>query len=1161
MKQRIYLLFILFATANSVHGQVFPDVFGKNRVQYHNRFSDWRYYESDHFYTFWYGAGKNIAEQASVLAESEIYDLERLLEYRISKKIDIIVYNDLSDLHQSNLGIDGSFLSDDVHLRSLENKLFIHNTADLEDLRLQIREGIASILINYSLYGENLKEIIRNSLFSNLPNWFKPGLISFAGRQWTVKDDAKLRLFYSKNQSLHFEELQAYDPVLAGHSFWNYMVAQYGRKTIGNILYLLRINGNLGAAMKYSLSRSEEDVFSDWSEFYTSIYQSFGMKEWSNYALDISKNSREHIIRWEENSEDAIIAYVTDQKGKKRMYIKNHHNKKIIKIFKTGAVNPFLNSDRTYPLTSWIEEGQKLFILYEKRDVLYYRTWNASDKSLSAPRIFAPQVDRVLDLCSYMQGEIIVSAIQNGYSDLYYFNVNNGQLRRITRNIYLEEHIYSGSLLGRTGVFLSTNRNNPFLERNNLDSILPSAYSSAYFFDLSSKEYIPLSENNHSNSRFVRCIDSTSVLILSDQSGVNNFYISHLKPFLAYYSDSVYYKNQRVEKAEPALKNFYDTTLVDSVHRSTILSWKGNTRPISRMNRNINKVQSTDNGVLVTIDGNPNTIYQLEDLDFINTQDPLLRTPVASQRYAKENKATHSNPINIEKPKKSKNTSKKPNFFFQTPFTDPPLVDSSDIESDVGNTRKTDTMSYQTDSIRLQLDTSIMTEKHRQDSGNHYWFSHTLINPIDSNTQNRKLKTGIGFNFSKIVPYRLRFKITGLETDIENEPLITGMELFLNDRENNFVNPMGLTLRAEAKDILEDYIVEAAFRLPMTLDGSEFFVAFENRKKQLDQRYIFHRRIQNSTTIGNGRLQDKNSLINNNVFYQLRYPLSIFGSLRLTHFLRLDNYVPKALDQNSLDQNTTQEQRLGFRLSYVHDSSYDIDINIKGGMRYRFFGELQKRLSLDYVDDFSIEWQPGFNYLLGADFRYYLPILKHSVLAFRGVSAISLGSEKVLFYLGGTRNGLGQAFDNSIPLPNDQYSFYSLATNIRGFEINKRNGTSYAIANVEWRIPIVKYINRHPVKSPFWRSLQCVAFFDMGKSWEGVNPLNNSQSQSNVTIQNNEFVRLDLNFYRQQLLMGYGWGLRAQIFGYFIRLDHGQGIESGQWLSARQWHVSLGLDF
>ena len=177
----------------------------------------------------------------------------------------------------------------------------------------------------------------------------------------------------------------------------------------------------------------------------------------------------------------------------------------------------------------------------------------------------------------------------------------------------------------------------------------------------------------------------------------------------------------------------------------------------------------------------------------------------------------------------------------------------------------------------------------------------------------------------------------------------------------------------------------------------------------------------------------------------------------------------------------------------------------------------------------------------------------------------------MVYYLGGVDNWatIGSAtdengddkkfdFDQNIA-QNQNYSFQALATNMRGFKQNSRNGNTFAAINNEIRIPIIKYFSKKPIKSEFWGNLQVVGFGDIGTAWTGNNPFSDENAFNTVTtIDGPLTIRLENK--KNPIIGSYGFGFRTKIWGYFGRFDYAYGVEDGQVLEPRV-HLSLGLDF
>jgi len=91
--------------------------------------------------------------------------------------------------------------------------------------------------------------------------------------------------------------------------------------------------------------------------------------------------------------------------------------------------------------------------------------------------------------------------------------------------------------------------------------------------------------------------------------------------------------------------------------------------------------------------------------------------------------------------------------------------------------------------------------------------------------------------------------------------------------------------------------------------------------------------------------------------------------------------------------------------------------------------------------------------------------------------------------MGGVDNWLFPKFDVLTPIDYSQnYAFQTLATNMRGFNQNIRNGNSFLVFNTELRFPIFQYFSKSPMSSSFLRNFQLVAFGDIGTAWTGPSP-------------------------------------------------------------------------
>ncbi len=180
----------------------------------------------------------------------------------------------------------------------------------------------------------------------------------------------------------------------------------------------------------------------------------------------------------------------------------------------------------------------------------------------------------------------------------------------------------------------------------------------------------------------------------------------------------------------------------------------------------------------------------------------------------------------------------------------------------------------------------------------------------------------------------------------------------------------------------------------------------------------------------------------------------------------------------------------------------------------------------------------------------------------RIAASTSFGHEKLVYYMGGVDNWLAPKFDQSVYIAENQnYTYQTLVTPMRGFWQNGRNGNSFAVVSSELRIPIVKYLFNRPLRSDFFNNFQVIGFGDIGTAWTGKSPYDpeNSLNTTVIAATGNPIVVI-LKNHTDPIIGGYGFGVRTRLWGYFVRLDWAWGVENRNVLP-RQTYISFSLDF
>ena len=1178
--RKFILICVAFFSFYTIHAQQGPQIqFGKNRVQYHQDYDEWLMYESRNFITYWYGEGRFVGQAAVQLAEYDFEEIQNILEHRLNNKIEIIVYTDLTDMKQSNIGSEEAFENTGGTTKIVGKKMFIHFDGNHNHLRKKIREGIASVYLNAMLFGSNLQEIVQNAVLLSLPDWFKDGLVAYIGEEWNTELDNQLRDILSQGKYEDFKDLVQDYPKLVGHSVWYYINQNYGSTTVSNLLYLTRINRSIESGFLYVLGNSYEKTLEDWQVFYEKRYseeaKTMQLPD-PKKRIDIQNKHNLPITQLKISPGGQYAAYVLNEIGKYRVYIQDLISGDRTLVKKDGFKNVFQSTDYNYPLLAWNPSGFELAIIWEKRDIIYLSKYDLNTKETFTEEM-DPQYQRVYNMDFVNNVDMILSATVRGTSDIFYYRSNVRATSRITNDFYDDLNAVVVNVRNKKGILFASNRNTTLLETEKLDTVLPINTFDIFYYDLEtkSKELIRITNTPYSNERQPMSVDTSFFSFLSDETGIFSRKYGFLEDYIAYYEKVVQLNNGEEVVLHPdSTLSSLDSTMIDTLFVRPVIKTRAVNHTASNLNRNIiSQHKSARSTKLVEMIYNEGS-YQ----GYLKTVDPSERVSPSLTNYKSQKvilgRNQPTNPTEVKQdvseepvtpPQKEENVKKEDSggylfesafdppeekkppvkeekeYLFQTEFDDPPEKQTQPVEEEEEKPTRA------TRPTREEIVISLPTEQ----------VSVEVINEEDAGQ-----KEVTKFRPARITPYRLKFRTDYVTTSLDNSLLYGGLESPAANPDG-FETPVpGILMKTNFKDLFEDYEFELGARFPTSFNGDEYFITFKDKKKRIDKTYTAYRKTTRYTLNNNLVAPEKSRAVVLLGQAQFSYPLDIFTSIRGIVNLRNDKLIQLSTDAQALGEPTTNQQRAGVRLEYVFDNTLDVALNIKHGTRYKVYSEIVKRFDLSVLDGFNFEVPKGAMGIIGVDARNYQRFARHSVFATRFNAATSFGSEKILYYLGGVENWLFPSFNDNIPGPTgDDFSYQTLAANLRGFKQNIRNGNSFALLNAELRVPIFKYFSRSTPRSSFLRNFQIVGFFDIGTAWQGLSPFEKDNPLNTVTIERpNNPVSLKVNFFRDPVVAGYGAGIRTMLFGYFLRLDYGWGIET-RVVQDPVLYLSMGTDF
>jgi len=1073
----LFLLIPLLGLTTAVHAQFYNGhqmTFGKSRVQYNDFY--WQYYRFPKFDTYFYVNGSKLAEFVSQIATEELNYIEYSLEEILQRRIIFIVYNKQSEFRQSNIGLVTG--ADESNIggvtRIVDNKVFVYFDGDHAKLRRQIRASIAEVLINEMLYGGSFRDRVSSSTMLNLPEWFTPGLISYIAYDLDFETESKIKnaLLEGKVQKIH--RLHGNDAKIAGHAFWRYLSETYGESIVSQIVYMWRISKSVESGFLYVLGMPMKDVLNDWFYYhqarYTDELKDRELKP-ENQKPIVRRTKKNKIYNQIKMSPDGkYISYVTNQDGQYGIYIydtKTNKTKRLIKRENKLEQIP----DYSYPILCWHPTSKLLTYVYERKGHLWMQYYDLETKVKTTREIFT--MDKILDYSFSENGqEIVFSAVDNGYTDIFVFSIVASTFNRITNDV--ADDLNPRFITQSKEILFSSNRKTTQLsyEKNQVPEIQSNYDLFVYDYENKANELTQLSNTYRIDELQPLEFKQDQFFYLTNKNGILNQGMALFDSAISFIDTSIHY--QSFTKMFPITNRQFSITGFD---------FNKQARSFSEAFKGVKKYSLFTH----ELDSKP--------------------APVGNEMV---------------------------DTWFRSYVEEKTQLDSI---------RQTEVPTYEADSITLAATLDILNDT-LIDVNNYIFEIEKREFKIDDTEEEQ------GFKLPLQLVYFTNFYSNLLVTQVDFGFMNQSYQVFTGSA--FYYNPgFNVLTKVGAIDLFEDYKITGGIRFSLDFESNEYLLSVENLKYRLDKQYIYHRQVFESS---NGYEYSK--IFTNELISVYKYPISQILAVKGTVSGRLDEQVYKSSDLNTLVLPSEIKFWGGLKGEVILDNTRSLGLNLYDGTRLKVFGEYYNQVG---------QQTNSHLFVVGADIRNYLPIHRDFIFASRLAWSSSFGNSLLMYYLGGVDNWMNfsennPTFDYSTNINYDKnWVYQAVATNMRGFIQNVRNGNSFAVANFELRWPIIRYIFNRPISSDFFNNFMVMGFTDVGSAWEGWNPVT-ANNAYDYKIINRPPITVKIDRKHSPFVAGVGFGLRSRFLGYYVRTDWAWGIDGGRVLPG-VFYLSLCTDF
>lgn len=1097
MKRFLYLL-ILMLCIKLTHAQFYYGSqleFGKNRIQYQT--FNWTYFDFERFRVYLYEGGQDVARYAAVSFNRQLPVMEKRLDFQLDDKIDVIVYNNQNDFKQSNIGLANEESGNIGGVtRIIGDKIFVYFTGSHADMDRQIRAALAELMVDKMMYGGRTRDVVRNSTLLTLPDWFKNGLIAYLSEGWNTRIDNDVMDAIKNDRFTKFNQLTGKDATMAGHAMWYYIAETYGEALIPNLLYMTKVTRNPNNAFLYVLGTSVQNMTNDFTNVYAKRY------------FDYRDSTRK----------DPKAESVVKKQKKSRHYYQL-------------KVSP---------------DGQK--ILYATSEAGQYKVWLNTLGESKKKRLLKlnPKLERIEDnsypLVGWHPNNSVVSMIYERKNILKIHTYDTDTKEKVKRNITGFEKVNSYAFShdgkrivmsavkkgkGQSDIFIFTlntggieqitndswDDNNPVFVDNSKGILFESnRLHDTIKSNEDAKLYLKFSRNN--DVFFYNAMSKSTLLYrVTNTPNVNETQPQEYgKGVISFLSDANGINNRYIGILDSSI------AFVDTMEHYRYFY---NSKPITNYSKSIQEQHI-------------NSKYTtLAEIIVDNRKEKLLVTPVIPYGQVA--------PVSLNK-----------THFKSTPtsmLSDPDNIKiSNPVRREEITPQRTDTTTHKQEGIDFENYTVNGSQKKR-DPTKEIQSQPTIAReiPLTNAQQGNQVKEVEELRFPIQQNYYTSFRTDQVVTQLDNSFLGTNYQRFAGGGSPVYLNPgLNVLFKIGLSDLFEDKRIVAGFRIAGSLDN-EYLLSWENRTKQIDRQVVLHRqsflKVNNSAS-GVSKIQTHDARIS------WKLPFNEVTAVKASLLYRNDRTVFASVGDVSLAKSNVYDNYGGAKVEFIFDNTRKRGLNLYNGSRFKLWSEYWRLVKEQRHDLIT----------MGFDFRDYRKIHRDLIWANRLAGATSLGTDRLIYYLGGVDNWINPQFDQSINIVKpEQYQFQTLATNMRGFKQNTRNGNNFVVLNSELRWPIFKYLLNRPIRSDFIQNFQIIGFGDLGMAWYGSDPYS-EENVLNKNVYPGNPVTMTVYNQKEPIVGGYGFGLRSRLLGYFIRVDFAWGVDDKK-IQKGMTYLSLSTDF
>ncbi|SHF58350.1 component of the Tol biopolymer transport system [Fodinibius roseus] len=432
-------LFAMVFVAGAVHeasAQYFS--FGKNRVQYDT--FDWRYIQSEHFDVYYYTSGNyDLANFTATSLEAALRQFHEDFDHQIADRIQVIIYDSHNDFAQTNViplpaGAEGIGGATDAY----KNRITMPFQGDFTQFRSTLHHELEHAVINDMFYGGNVQSRLGGNALQ-IPLWFNEGMAEYTSLGWDTETDMWIRDAIINDYLPPIPRLGGYFAYRGGQSVWNYIVEEYGRQKITEIMQTMKTQRSVEAAFTRTTGYNIEELTDQWRDFYRKRYlpEVANREKIDDFAELVTERGKFGTY----NTSPSVspqgdkIAMITNARGYFDVVVVSALTGEKLKTLIKGEDNVnFEELNILNPNLSWSPQGDKIALSSKSKgnDNLAIVDYNTGKVQL----IQFPRLDAIGSVAWAPDGNKIAFDGNIGpYQDIYVYNLQTEEFSNVTNDV------------------------------------------------------------------------------------------------------------------------------------------------------------------------------------------------------------------------------------------------------------------------------------------------------------------------------------------------------------------------------------------------------------------------------------------------------------------------------------------------------------------------------------------------------------------------------------------------------------------------------------------------------------------------------------------------------------------------------------------------------